>query len=92
MEWEVEFTDEFERWWNGLAEDEQDSVDQMVRLLQKRGPSLGKATRRPYPILTALKYEGATSPARRQAISCSICFRSETLRHFVDGRGQDGER
>ncbi len=42
MEWDVEFTDEFERWWNGLSEDEQDSVDQMVRLLQMRGPSLGR--------------------------------------------------
>jgi hypothetical protein len=41
MEWDIEFTDEFERWWNDLSEDEQDSVDQMVRLLQLRGPSLG---------------------------------------------------
>ena len=47
MEWDVEFTDEFERWWNGLSEDEQDSVDQMIRLLQMRGPSLG----RPMPTL-----------------------------------------
>jgi len=31
MEWDIEFTDEFERWWNDLSEDEQDSVDQMVR-------------------------------------------------------------
>jgi hypothetical protein len=42
MEWAIEFTDEFERWWNDLSEDEQDSVDQMVRLLQMRGPSLGR--------------------------------------------------
>jgi len=42
MEWDIEFTDEFERWWNGLSEDEQNSVDQMVRLLQMRGPSLGR--------------------------------------------------
>jgi hypothetical protein len=42
MEWDVEFTDEFERWWNVLSEDEQGSVDQMVRFLQKRGPSLGR--------------------------------------------------
>ena len=42
MEWDIEFTDEFERWWNDLSEDEQDSVDQMVRLLQMRGPSLGR--------------------------------------------------
>jgi hypothetical protein len=40
VEWEVEFTDEFEAWWKSLSEDEQDSVDQKVRLLQKRGPSL----------------------------------------------------
>ena len=39
MEWDIEFTNEFERWWNDLSEDEQDSVDQMVRLLQMRGPS-----------------------------------------------------
>lgn len=42
MEWNIEFTDEFERWWNDLTEDEQDSVDRMVRLLQMRGPSLGR--------------------------------------------------
>ncbi len=40
MEWKVEVTDEFEIWWNGLTEEEQDSVDQKVRLLQKRGPAL----------------------------------------------------
>jgi hypothetical protein len=40
VEWEVEFTGEFERWWNGLTEDEQDSVDRKVRLLQQRGPAL----------------------------------------------------
>jgi hypothetical protein len=27
MEWEVEFTEEFAKWWNGLSDDEQDSVD-----------------------------------------------------------------
>jgi hypothetical protein len=42
MEWEVEFTSEFERWWNSLSEGEQDTVDAFVRLLQKRGPSLGR--------------------------------------------------
>jgi hypothetical protein len=29
MEWDIEFTDEFERWWNDLSEDEQDSVDHL---------------------------------------------------------------
>ena len=40
MEWEVEYTDEFEAWWNDLTETEQDDIDQKVRLLQLRGPSL----------------------------------------------------
>jgi hypothetical protein len=41
--WEIEFTAEFEQWWNGLDEDEQVSVDSFVRLLAETGPML------PYP-------------------------------------------
>ena len=44
MEWDIEFTGEFERWWNGLSEDEQVSVDSAVRLLAMVGPTL----RHPY--------------------------------------------
>lgn len=40
MSREVEFTDEFEAWWNTLSEDEQISVDASVRLLEARGPQL----------------------------------------------------
>ncbi len=40
MSWEVEFTDEFEAWWNSLAADEQESVDTSVRLLEALGPGL----------------------------------------------------
>lgn len=39
--WEVEYTDEFGDWWNGLTEAEQESVDASVRLLEERGPHLG---------------------------------------------------
>ncbi|MBL4810592.1 MAG: type II toxin-antitoxin system RelE/ParE family toxin [Phycisphaerales bacterium] len=38
--WEVEFTDEFEQWWLGLDEDEQESVAASVGLLEKLGPGL----------------------------------------------------
>jgi hypothetical protein len=51
-----------------------------------------KTARRPYSIFTALEHEGVTSPARRQAVSCAICFRSKTLCHFAHRRGQDWER
>jgi hypothetical protein len=40
MAWEVEFTDEFELWWNRPSEDEQESIGFGVRLLQARGPNL----------------------------------------------------
>ena len=41
MAWEVEFTDEFGAWWDGLAEAEQDAIDRTVGLLEERGPTLG---------------------------------------------------
>ena len=40
MPWDVEYTDEFELWWNRLSEEEQESVDASVRLLEVRGPEL----------------------------------------------------
>jgi len=35
--WEVEYTDEFEEWWEMLNEDEQDSVAHLVNLLRDKG-------------------------------------------------------
>jgi hypothetical protein len=43
VEWEVEYTDEFEAWWGGLSEAEQEDVAAYVTLLEKKGPTL------PYP-------------------------------------------
>jgi hypothetical protein len=39
-EWEVEFSDEFAEWWDGLTAAEQKSVDFTVSLLQSAGPVL----------------------------------------------------
>jgi mRNA-degrading endonuclease RelE of RelBE toxin-antitoxin system len=38
--WEVEFTDEFEDWWNRLAETEQIKIDTAIRMLEEYGPDL----------------------------------------------------
>jgi len=43
MEWDIEYTDEFEEWWEHLIESEQEEVGSVVDLLGKRGPQL------PYP-------------------------------------------
>ncbi len=40
MAWEVEFTAEFEAWWDGLTADEQDTVDVGVKMLMVHGPLL----------------------------------------------------
>jgi hypothetical protein len=40
MAWEVEFSDEFEQWWDGLTGEEQDSIDPVIYLLEERGPAL----------------------------------------------------
>lgn len=42
MEWEVEYTDEFERWWNSLSGDDQEAIFAAVRVLGLRGPSQGR--------------------------------------------------
>ncbi|HEX6849854.1 MAG TPA: type II toxin-antitoxin system RelE/ParE family toxin [Candidatus Polarisedimenticolaceae bacterium] len=40
MGWDVEYTPVFGRWWAALNEEEQISVDAVVRLLERFGPAL----------------------------------------------------
>lgn len=40
MCWNVEYSDEFGDWWDGLGEGEQDWVAVMVGLLEMKGPNL----------------------------------------------------
>jgi hypothetical protein len=40
--WEVEFTDQFERWWAELTEDQQDALAERVSLVATIGPTLGR--------------------------------------------------
>ena len=40
MAWEIEFTDEFNGWWETLSPDEQIEMDAKVRLLEELGPVL----------------------------------------------------
>jgi hypothetical protein len=42
MAWEVEYTDQFESWWDTLSEDEQDAITAAVEVLEQRGPALGR--------------------------------------------------
>jgi hypothetical protein len=40
MEWNVEYTDEFESWWGELLDPVQEDVNAYVNLLIKKGPQL----------------------------------------------------
>lgn len=40
MSWEVEYTYEFEEWWEQLSEDQRNAVTSRVRLLMASGPFL----------------------------------------------------
>lgn len=40
MTWDVEYTDEFEAWWNALDEAEQVSINAIVLVLEEKGPTL----------------------------------------------------
>jgi hypothetical protein len=41
MAYEVEFTDEFSAWWDGLRAEEQNRISKTVLMLEERGPLLG---------------------------------------------------
>jgi hypothetical protein len=40
MTWEIEYTDEFEKWWDLLTEEEQISIATYITLLEEMGPAL----------------------------------------------------
>jgi hypothetical protein len=41
VSWDVEYTDEFGVWWDGLTDAEQESIAAVVGLLEDHGPQLG---------------------------------------------------
>jgi hypothetical protein len=49
MNWDVEYTDEFEEWWKGLTDGEQEDFTAVVTLLTEHGPQL------PYPYSSGIE-------------------------------------
>lgn len=69
MAWEVEFTEEFRRWWETLTEDQQDDVAHSVGLLAELGPALGfphssKVKSSRYAQMRELRIQSAGRPLR----------------------------
>jgi hypothetical protein len=40
--WEIEYTEEFETWWESLSADDQERVRAAVEILETAGPALGR--------------------------------------------------
>ncbi|MDB9519774.1 type II toxin-antitoxin system RelE/ParE family toxin [Roseofilum reptotaenium CS-1145] len=49
MVWEVEYTNEFAQWWQGLLPEQQDDIASIVTLLEERGTQL------PFPYSSNVK-------------------------------------
>ena len=56
--WRVEYTEQFESWWEQLSADEQERVAAAVELLEQHGPALGR------PIVDTL--EGSRHPNMKE--------------------------
>jgi hypothetical protein len=67
--WDVEFTDEFGRWWDGLTPAEQEDVAAAERLLEARGPALphpysSGVTTSKHPRMRELRIQSGGRPIR----------------------------
>jgi hypothetical protein len=69
MAWEVEYTEEFEVWWDALTVAEQIDVDAAVRLLESKGPNLGVSAEFVNPSFQARPYARAAHPTSGAALS-----------------------
>jgi hypothetical protein len=76
MAWDIEYTDEFESWWENLTAEAQIDVDTVVGLLEECGPNL------PFPYsvfiggkrFKALPYARVADSASRPATAGIVCF------------------
>jgi hypothetical protein len=91
MEWAIEFTSEFEYWWNCLSEDEQADVNAKVILLQKLGPSLPRPHADLIHSSRHANMKETSDSAFWQALSRALCVRPAPLRHSSDWWRQDGQ-
>jgi len=62
--WQIEFTNEFEAWWNQLTEEQQEALTDRVTLLAETGPGLkrpvvGEITSSRHPNMKELRVSSA---------------------------------
>src|SRR5258708_1912617 len=100
MAWEVEYTDEFGDWWNGLTSEERIELAAKVRLLEQHGPVLP----RPHSDAIATSKHANMKELRCRVVfphhraefgSCMLSIRAATLYYSSEETrraNQDGMR
>src|SRR5258708_3540314 len=95
MAWEVEYTDEFGDWWNGLTSEEQIELAAKVRLLEQHGPVLPQTSFGCDCHIETRKHERTAVQGRFSAssrrVAGPVCFRSAPQRCITHRRRQDGQ-
>ena len=76
MAWEVEYTDDFESWWNGLEEREQVKIAAAVRVLEENGPDL------PFPLSSSI----SASAYRLRELRVQVHGRPYRILYIFDPR------
>ncbi len=75
--WEVEYTDEFEEWWNTLSADEQRHIAASIELLQDHGPGLGR------PVVDTISNSRHANMKELRANTTRTLFAFDPRRHAV---------
>ena len=78
MAWEIEYTDQFEQWWEQLSGDEQEALNARVTLLAVRGPSLKR------PVVGEIR--GSDFDPRMKEIVCEEGTASLRVLFIFDAR------
>ena len=78
--WEIEFTDEFENWWETLTSAQQEAIDDRVTLLAQRGPEL----RRPVVgDITSSRHPNMKELRASSAGALRVLFAFDPRRHAI---------
>jgi hypothetical protein len=94
MAWDVEFSDEFGEWWDGLDATEQKSVDFTVTLLAEAGPTLKmphssgvETSRHRHMRELRIQHEGHPYRSFMRSILAvqQFCWSAETKQETTDG-------
>jgi hypothetical protein len=78
--WEIEFTDQFEEWWDELTVDQQVSLRKQVRLLANVGPSLGRPA---VDRIQSSRYQNMKELRSEQADALRVLFIFDPRRHAI---------